>query len=442
MKVHKWLFLSVICVLLASCAWGAFDPTASAKTFVTQLSSGDYAGAVKSFDATMKSVMSAEKLSQTWRMLITQAGVFQGQGDTRTAVEQGYQVVYVTCRFEKAVLDTKVVFNNANQISGLWFLPHTAAPQPPPVVKSEIKSDYYTEKEVTIDDGSPLPGTLTMPTGKGPFPAIVLVHGSGPNDRDETIGANKPFRDLAHGLAAKGIAVLRYDKRTKVYPTQMTNTYTVKEEVVDDTLAAVSLLRKTEGINANRIFVLGHSLGGMVIPRIGLADSGIAGFVIMAGATRPLGETIIRQLNYIFSLDGKVTKEEKQKLADIKAQVAKINSPKLARDGGNILGAPPSYWLDLRGYNPPEAAKNIKQPMLILQGGRDYQVTTEDFSNWKNALSSRKDVTFKLYPALNHLFIEGVGKSTPDEYNKSGHVAPFVIDDIASWIGARSLDAR
>lgn len=428
--MRKAIILAVCTFVLASNAWSAFDPGALAKNFVTQLSNGDYAGAVKSFDANMRSLMPAEKLGQAWEMLITQAGAFKGQGDIHTAVEYGYQAVYVPCQFEKTVLDVKVVYNSANQIVGLWFLPHTSAPQSPP---PDVKTDYFTEREITIGE-PPLPGTLTMPTGGGSFPAIVLVHGSGPHDRDETIGPNKPFRDLANGLAEKGIAVLRYDKRTKIYPTKMKNTCTVKEEVVDDALAAVSLLRKTEGIHANRIFVLGHSLGGMMIPRIGLSDSKITGLIIMAGPTRPLGELLIEQINYISSLDGKVTEEEKQKLAEIKAQVAKTNNPKLPRDGEMILGAPPAYWLDLQGYNPIEVVKNVKQPMLVLQGGRDYQVSTKDFAAWKDALSSRKDVTFKLYPDLSHLFIEGKGKSSPAEYNIAGHMNEAVIGDIAMWI--------
>ena len=96
----------------------------------------------------------------------------------------------------------------------------------------------------------------------------------------------------------------------------------------------------------------------------------------------------------------------------------------------------PAYWLDLRGYDPTETAKSVKAPMLFLQGGRDYQVQTVDLDNWKAALGSRKDVEFHLYPKLNHLFYEGEGLLTPLEYmQKHGSVAPYVVDDIAAWIG-------
>jgi fermentation-respiration switch protein FrsA (DUF1100 family) len=99
-----------------------------------------------------------------------------------------------------------------------------------------------------------------------------------------------------------------------------------------------------------------------------------------------------------------------------------------------LLQAPPGYWLDLREHDPVAAAKTLKQPLLILQGGRDYQVTEADFEGWKNRLGSRPTVTLKLYPNLNHLFIAGEGKSTPAEYERPGHVAETVVSDIAEWI--------
>jgi hypothetical protein len=229
----------------------------------------------------------------------------------------------------------------------------------------------------------------------------VLVHGSGPNDKDETFGPNKPFRDLAWELAERGIAVLRYDKRTKVHPEQFRGNLTVKEETVDD--------------------ALGHSLGGMLIPRIGTAHPNIAGLIVMAGTTRPLEDVIVDQMQY---LGGNVTAA--------KAQAEKVKS--LKPGGPPVAGVPASYWLDLRGYDPPEAAKQLQQPMPILQGERDYQVTMTDFAGWKMALGSRSSVTFKTYPVLNHMFIPGEGKSTPAEYEKPGRVPEDVIDDIAGWI--------
>ena len=302
--------------------------------------------------------------------------------------------------------------------------------------------DTFTETEVEVGmEGWLLPGTLSLPKGNGPFPALVLVHGSGPNDRDESLGPNKPFRDLAWGLAPQNIAVLRYDKRTKIHGQKMIAQkdakLTVYEETIEDALAAADLLRETERIDTQNVFILGHSLGGMLVPRIANADSKNTGFIIMAGPTRPIEDLFVEQIEYISLLDGKMSNEEKANLEKIKSAVQKIKN--ITPENSNqmterFLGAGADYWLDLKGYDPAEAAKSIDRPILILQGGRDYQVTMEDFEGWKMILSDKDNVEFKLYPAHNHLLIPGEGKCTPEQYQKLGHVDKVVIDDIVKWI--------
>ena len=337
--------------------------------------------------------------------------------------------------FERGTLDAKVVFNSENKIAGLFFVP--SGKYKPPAYADFSK---FEEKEIQIGKGIwSLPGTLSLPKGDGPFPAVILVHGSGPLDRDETIGPNKPFRDLAHGLASQGIAVLRYEKRTKQHQAMMAmmvSNITVKEETIDDVVAAFEVLASQEKINPKRIIVLGHSLGGMLIPRIAMAQDKICGFISFAGSTRPIEDLVLEQTKYILSHDGKLSEEAQKKIQDIEQQIAIIKSPELSEKDTkkSLLGGPPKYWLDLRGYEPAKEALKLRQPMLIMQGERDYQVTMEDFANWKKALGSRTNVRFVSYPKLNHLFIEGEGKSLPAEYSIPGNVAKVVIDDIAKWI--------
>jgi len=407
--------------------------TTAARAFVDLLVKKDFTAAVATFDDTMKAAMPETKLQETWNTVLAQVGAFKQATKTRTEKRGAYTIIIVTSDFQLTRLDIKVVFDQSKRIAGLFFAPATNAEYAPPTY---AKSDSFREKEVTIGTNEwALPGTLTTPVGNGPFAAVVLVHGSGPNDRDETIGSNKPFKDLASGLASKGVAVLRYEKRTKQYPSKLASIpkFTVKDEVLDDVLAAVELLRKTEGIDAKRVFVLGHSLGGMLIPRIGRLDPNIAGLIALAGATRPLEDVIPEQLAYIFSVDGSISPEEQKQLDQAKEQAAKVKALK-PEDATIFFGAPVSYWLDLRGYNPPESAKEFKQPLLILQGERDYQVTMEDFKRWNAALATKSNVTFKSYPSLNHLFIAGTGRSTPSEYDQAGHVDERVIEDIAAWI--------
>jgi hypothetical protein len=353
-------------------------------------------------------------------------------------------VVFVTCEFEKVTLDVRVVFDKEKRIGGFQFVPSLPpAKYEPPAYADPAR---FVEREVEVGKGGewPLGATLTIPKGTGPFAAVILVHGSGPNDRDETIGPNKPFQDLAWGLASRGIAVLRYEKRTRIYGPKLVAdpkfvSMTVREETIDDSLEAVLFLRTMDRIDQKRIFVLGHSLGGMLIPRIALAgkDLGIAGFIIMAGLTNPLPETYLRQMTYLLSLDGETSAEDRKQLDEIKQLVSRINSLRDSDAGSSekILYASPSYWLDLRGYYPPDVARKVDRPMLVLQGSRDYQVTTEDFENWKKALGGRADAEFKLYPKLNHLLAEGEGLTTPNEYSLiHGSVAEYVVNDIAAFV--------
>ncbi len=185
----------------------------------------------------------------------------------------------------------------------------------------------------------------------------------------------------------------------------------------------------------NRVFVLGHSLGATLIPRIGEQDPALSGLIVMAGITRSLEDTVLDQFTYISSLAGPLTEQQKAGLEILKAQVANAKDPELS-DKTPIkdlpLGMSPAYLLSLRGYHPQEVAKTLPMPMLILQGERDYQVLpTKDFGSWQAALKDKANVTLKLYPKLNHLFIAGEGKPNPQEYSTEGHVSENVISDIA-----------
>jgi len=439
-----WLF---VVVLSCGCAAAAKpqetpqgkDIVSAAGRFVDRMAKGEFSAAVKDFDATMNSVVPPDKLKQIWESLVAEVGPLKAQLSTRTERVGEYDCVFVTCQFEKTKLDVKVVFNRSQQIAGMFFVPtKTAAKYRRP---SYARPGAYEEREVQVGAGEwALPGTLTMPLGDGPFPAVVLVHGSGPNDRDETIGPNKPFCDLACGLASRGIAVLRYEKRTRQHAAKLMalkGDFTVKEETIDDALAAAALLRHTEKIAPDRVFVLGHSLGGMLVPRIAAQDPAIAGFIIAAGTTRPLEEIIPAQYKYIFSLQGNISEHDKETLRKVESELARVKALERSPNPPSaelLLGAPPSYWLDLNRHKTVEIARGMKRPVLVLQGGRDYQATLEDFQGWKDALASHKNAQLKLYPKLNHLFIEGEGKSTPSEYENSGHVAETVVKDVAAWI--------
>ncbi len=409
------------------------DRKPAAAAFITQLAQGNFAGAAATMDSTMHRALPAEKLKATWEALIAQAGTFRAQRSSASTQAGPYQIVAVTCEFARASVDVRVTFGRTGLVTGLFFVP-TPGPWTPP---SYVNPASFHAESVTVGAGAlALPGTLTLPNGAGPFPALVLVHGSGPNDRDESVGGVKVFRDLAEGLSSRGIAVLRYEKRTREHPATFTGRFTVDDETVDDAVAAAGLLRARRDIDPARVAVLGHSLGGMMAPRIAQRDARLAGVVILAGTTRRLERVMLEQTAYLSSLPENTTPAAQAQIAMLREGAARVERLTLADSASAtpIIGAPASYWLDLQQYHPGEVARTLTRPLLILQGERDYQVTMADFAGWQQALAGQPNVTFRSYPGLNHLFVTGVGPSKPSEYAASAHVAAVVVDDIARWL--------
>ncbi len=403
-----------------------------AEQFLNDLRQERWSEAQAMLDQRMAAYFTGNKLAETWQGVQSQAGKFQAILSEQQQEQQGLHIVDLTSKFEKATLKVRVVFSADRKVSGLWFLP---AEPPPYNAPAYVDRNSFREVDVTIGtEPWKLPGTLSIPVGEGPYPGVVLVHGSGPNDRDETIGPNRPFRDLAWGLASQGIAVLRYDKRTRVYRDQMKGIQvTVENEVIEDALAALRLLRQRPEIDSARVFLLGHSLGAILAPEIALRDGRLAGVIMLAAAARPLGVVTLEQIEYIASLDQAAGQARYDTLI---AKLKKLIQGKLPPQE-SMLGAPAAYFYDLKKRDEVAVARQLSIPMLILQGGRDYQVTTEDFNLWKKAIGDKKNASFKLYPDLNHLFMTGQGKATPQEYQRSGHVDARVIADIAAWIRER-----
>ena len=421
----------------------AQDIEAQARALVTDLLARQFDKVVAQFDETMTEVMPASKLGATLDAVVAQAGALRAIQGTRVQEAQGYRIVFVTCEFEKLSLDIRLPYDAKGRVAGMFFA------QSQPAVEwtapEYARQNSFREKDIVISSGNwTLPGTLTLPQGDGPFPAVVLVHGSGPNDQDETLGPNKPFKDLAWGLAGRGVAVLRYTKRTRrmaELKQPAPARFTVMDETVDDAVAAVALLAGTAEIDSRRIYVLGHSLGGMLAPRIAAGSKNVAGLIIMAGSTRPLEESVLDQLRYLATLPGANGEGAARQIPAAERAAQEIRNPELSPAATiDLLGAKisGSYFLSLRDYSPAATAAGLKIPMLILQGGRDYQVTTKDFEGWKSALEGHAGITFKLYPALTHLFMPGAspgaGLGTPEDYQKPAHVDAAMISDIAAWI--------
>jgi alpha-beta hydrolase superfamily lysophospholipase len=400
------------------------DYVSLAKQYARLVQTGQYEQARAMFDATMTRMVTAQKLQQSWDVMVQTHGPFQKFGQPTLQKIEQYQVVLIPTEFQRYRVAMKVVFTQPGQITGYFWVPFTAS-KPPPYLETKVR-----EQKVTVGPWK-LPGLLTLPAG--PVKAgVVLVHGSGPNDMDEKIGPNKPFRDLAKGLAAQGIATLRYDKRTNAHGLVMSVQHvTLNDEVIEDALAAVKQLRAVPSLKGKPIVLLGHSLGAIVGPEMARRDGKLQGLILMGGPARPFTDALIDQLNYLASLGGPDARAETDKVI---TAIRNLNT--LPDNDRTIIGAPAYYWREVAEFQSKSiaTARELKCKVLIMQGGRDYQGTTEDLQIWQAGLKDRPNVTCKLFPNLNHLFAPGEGKSTPQEYLEQNYMDPKVMQTIGSWV--------
>lgn len=375
-------------------------------------------------------------------------GKLQSKSEWQTENVQGGTLYYSDLKFERYDFRFILAFDADGAMNTIRLSPVPATSVTPSVAYNEKK---MSERDITVGaEGFQLPGTLTVPkfatvAGARKVPCIILVHGSGPHDRDETIEPNKPFRDIAWGLAERGIAVIRYDKRTKTYGADCVPAGRVLDydtEVVDDVLSAVALAKTLPEIASDSIYVLGHSLGGTLAPRIAERSKELAGIIVLAGLARPFEDAVEEQTVYIMSL-APASAEAKMQFADLKEQlnnVRKLGTNAFDEQIPLPLNLPRSYWEFANAYKPVSVAAKLKLPIFVLQGERDYQVTMEDFAFWRFGLWRNKNAFFKSYPKLNHLLQEGTGKATPMEYSRASSVPAYVLNDLAAFAhGIRNM---
>ncbi|WP_315794841.1 alpha/beta hydrolase family protein [Paenibacillus sp. BIC5C1] len=410
--------------------------------FISLISEGDGKEAAKYVHTSVSGVLSPTLLSQLWGALEGQNGKITSKAIAKH-VENNTVHRNVTYTFKTALtrLNITVRMNDDGLVDDLYIAAAT-----PDVYQKPSYDDAsaYTEQDITVGQGDlALPGTLTLPKGEGPFPVVILVHGSGASNQDAAIGGAKPFRDLAVGLASQGVAVLRYDKVTyeHTYKVASQPKFTLKQESVDQVTDAIDLLEKNTHIDSTAIFVAGHSQGGFALPLIIAEDKqhDIAGSILLAAPSSSFVDVLTEQQNELvdrmkrLGLDTEIIKEQ----ADFYKNVAAIvKDPKYSVDHlPEAFPLQPAYWwFEQRDYVPAELAKTQNTPMLIIQGENDVQVSMNQFQNWKLALQDHSNVTYNSYPKVNHLLSSYDGLSIGQEYAEPSNVSKAIIDDIAKWV--------
>lgn len=407
-------------------------------SFINKLERQQFDSCFAMFDTSMANKFNAGMLESMWGQIPKYMGEYKGYSNVETSKKDSMDIVAVRCEFAKTKMDLQFAYNNAQKIMGMYFVP-------PKSKNAYVTPDYaqqnkYYETKIAVKTGTmSMPGALCVPNNIKNPPVVILLAGSGPNDKDESIGPNKALKDLALGLASNGIATYRYDKRTLTYGKDMKNV-DIYSEVIEDAINAAAMLKKNPDFKNSKIYVVGHSLGAMCAPLVASKSKQINGIVLLAGNARPLEDVVLEQFQYIYGLDS-LDEAEKKEIADYHTKMKTVKDPKLlkvAKAEDLPLNLESIYWQSLVKYNQVQVAKKIKQPILVLQGERDYQVTMTDFNIWKEKLSGNPKNQFISYPNLNHLFMNGAGKSMPSEYDKQGNVEEKVILDIADWVKGKS----
>jgi dienelactone hydrolase len=433
------LLFTIMLATTAAFSQGVMTLINRSEDFFTAMQQEKFKEANLFFDESVQAKVPAETLQQIWTGLNTKLGKYESVDVVQSKTQGDYIVVLMEGKFANDTQRFIMAYNKAEKLVGFLLQPKsTAATYTKPAYAD---TNLYKETEIKIKGlkNDDLVGLLTVPKKATNFPIVVLVHGSGPGDMDETVGANKPFKDLAAGLAAQGIATIRYVKRTLVYPAEMTGAITVKEEVMTDALKGVELAETIPNVNKKQIYLFGHSLGGMLAPRLATLAPQLKGIILAAAPARKLSDVIVDQNKYMFAQTKDTTAAGKKMLDTAIMEVNKSRITKLGnmKPDSIVLGLPAAYWIDLNNYDQVATAKKLSKRIMIIQGGNDFQSSDVDFKIWNAALAKKSNATLKFYPELNHLLTVQTEKGNSQQYLTPANVSDKLITDIATWIKAK-----
>jgi dienelactone hydrolase len=409
---------------------GPDSPDDAATAFVEDLANDRFERAGERFASTNRGRYGDPgRLERIWMGYEAVSGDFEEIVDTAVTEGGGRTAVDLGLSFARGDHDCRVIVDADSRLLNCGIADEYE--RPPYVDSSAVAAE-----DVTLSvDGCSLPATVTTPADGGDgAPGVVLVHDSGPVTRDGARGGTQVFTDLAEGLTTKGIATLRYDKRVPACEVEPAD-YTLDHVTVDDALVAIERLRAIDGVDSDRIAVVGHGFGGRAAPRIAARDGSLAGIVGLAAPARPYHELTLEQLEYKVSVGTHEWDDLSAVYERWSDQIESVRSGEYSSDE-TLLGKPGAFWKSLESYDHLGTAAEIDVPLYFLQGNRDFQVSVgDDLERWQSELGDGSDVTVETYDGLDHLFMPGEEPAVEFAYLVRNNVAEDVIDDIANWIG-------
>lgn len=398
-----------------------------------------YDASIELFNEDMKSIYTSELLSKLWKKNIDKYGSYLKSDFVNKSIFNGYITFEFRLKFEKSEVIEKIVFvekDSTNKIAGLYF--NQIQVDNSHEIPSYINTKLFREIDTFFFSDKKIKCKIDIPNDVSNASVVIIISGSGPNDADGTIGQNKIYRDLAWGLASKGLVVLRFEKRTRTYGRAFTKdeakNFTIKEEYIDDGMKSIDFIKTFPEVDTNYIFLLGHSLGGTVISEIAKHKVGVAGLIHLACGYRNLEEIIINQLEYLHTLDSFNVNSEYLKSAkqqyNYQTKYLDENSP----SDSLLMNLNAKYWLSLKKIDYKNNLLDFNKRIYFGFGSKDYQVTQIENDGFRTLLQGKRNVSFKTYDGLNHLFMKQEGVPSPQSYNIKSFVSSELIDDLHSWI--------
>lgn len=431
--MKKLLALLLTLMLLPAAALAAEAPSFAdrARGVCQALTGSEYAQIAGQFNENMRAVVDEALLEQSWAAVLAQMGAYEGIAEEQ--LNEANRTAVFTLQHEKGGVTLAVVFDDAGQISGLTLHPNVVYEPvqralPEGASESEVKLFANSERETG--------GLLLRPAGADEeTPYVVFVHGSGASDRDETVGPNKPFRDIAYDLAALGVGSLRFDKINYAHPELPVET--VEQEYLQPVREALRVLKEETG--ARRVYEVGHSEGGILTPWL-VRECGFDGGVALAGTPLPLWQMSYDQ--NLLSIAAMPEEQREALLAQVESERARAETLKEMTEeearGQTVFGISAYYLRYMDLLDQVAIARESGKPYLFLWGEADFQVNGAAFEAWREGLGTDGPYAYKTYPGLSHLFLpaeEGDGiANAMDAYSRPAVVDPAVGRDIAEWI--------
>jgi dienelactone hydrolase len=409
---------------------------AKGQEIINLMATKQYEAISKQVDSLYQSSYPAYVLEKDWAELIGTYGAYQNAKPVNYELSAYYHFIAFKLQFEYLPYIFNISFNDAGKIIYLSFME---------AHKIYVAPDYcevskFLERKITVVNGMyDLPGILAMPNHAGKMPLVSILPEAGPTDKDGSYEENKPYKDLAWGLASKGIAVFRFEKRSNNYGIFLLKdkaayeTFTPREDLLIDLYKIIDSLKTLPDVNPDKIFILGHGQGGMLAPLVAKERKDIAGIVMMGANAKRTQEMMIDQYKYL----SKVSPEKKPEYDEqtrnaIRSMDKKLNP--LTEHHLMPYDVQATYWVWLNQYPHLEISQKLNKPQFVLHGERDYQANMENYELWKKTLQKNSKAIVKLYPRLNHLFYAGDAQSTYSEYYLKSNIPENVITDIGDWL--------